>query len=118
MPLPLVSTVLKYIDTDPKNLPLLYPVVKKWSKITLHVLSKNIIIAIGFIIAIVILKAKVTLSNTNKLTLVSKKIMRHCKSDILNVISKKVAFHLWSLVSIVRDNIQSILQKNKAYMLT
>lgn len=88
MPLPLISTVSKYIDTGPKNPSLLDSAAKRWSKIALHVSSKTVAIATEFIVAVAVFKDKVAPSNIGKLTLASKKIMGHCKSGRLNVIYK------------------------------
>lgn len=57
--MPLVSTVLKYVDTGSKSSIILDPVVKRWLRIALHILSKNIAIAIGFIIGVLVLKVEV-----------------------------------------------------------
>lgn len=84
----LVSTIPKYVDIGPKRLLLLDLTAIKWSKIALHVLSINIIIATGFIVVIAVLKAKIGLLDIGKFTPASKKIMRHCKSDGLNIIHK------------------------------
>ena len=59
-----------------------------WLKIALHVSLKNVAIAIEFIIAVAVLKAKAALSDTEKFILASKKTMGHCKSNRLNVIYK------------------------------
>lgn len=88
MTLLLVSTVLKYVNTGPKNSFLLDLIAKRRLKITLHVSSKNVVIAIKFIVAVAGLKAKIALSDTSKLPLASKKTIGHCKSNRLNVIYK------------------------------
>ena len=88
MPLPLVSTVPKYVNTGLKNSLLLDPTTKRWSKIALHVSSKKVAIATKFIVVVTVLKAEVASPDTSKLTLASKKTMRHHKSDGLNVIHK------------------------------
>lgn len=67
MPLPLVFTVPKYIDTNSKNPLFLDPTAKTWWKIALQVLSKNIVIATGFIIVSAVLKSEAAVSNTSKL---------------------------------------------------
>lgn len=54
----------------------------------MHILSKNIVIAIIFIIAIAILKAKATLSYISKLILASKRKIEYYKSYELNIIYK------------------------------
>lgn len=54
----------------------------------MHVLSKNVGIEIKFIIAVLVLKTKVALSNIGKVILAIKKTRRHYKSDELNIIYK------------------------------
>lgn len=86
MPLSLVSIVLNYIDTGPKNASLPDFIAKRWSKITLHVLSKNVNIKIRFIIAIAVLKSETALLHISNLIPTTKKTIRHYKFDELNII--------------------------------
>lgn len=79
MLLPLVSTVPKSIDINPKSLFSLDSIAKRWLKIVLHISSKNVAIAIRFIIAIAVLKAEAALLDMGKLIPASKKTIEHCK---------------------------------------
>lgn len=54
----------------------------------MHVLSKNIAIIIGFILAVAILKVETTLLNISKLNLASKKIIEYYKFNRLDIINK------------------------------
>lgn len=69
MPLLLVFIILKYIIKRLKNLSLINSTIKKWLKIALHVLSKNIITIIEFRIAIIFLNIKIIVLFTNKIFL-------------------------------------------------
>lgn len=88
MSLLLVSTILKYIDKGLKNLPLPNLATKKWSKILLYVSSKNVVIAIEFIVAVGGFKTQSASLDMSKFISASKKTMKHCKSNRLNVIYK------------------------------
>lgn len=67
----------------------------------------------GFIILVAVLKNKATWLDMSKLTLASKKIMGHCKSDRLSKIYKNDK----SSVPVIGVNIYSILKTFEAHIL-
>lgn len=88
MALQLVFIVPKFVDKCPKSPPSLDLAARKWSKIVLHISSKNVAIGTRFIVAVTVLKVEAFLLDMGKLTLANKKTIKHHKSDRLNIIDK------------------------------
>lgn len=112
---PLVLTFSNYVDIISKSSLLIDPAAKKWSKITLYILSKKTATIRGFRIVVWFLNIEVVAFITNIITPARYRTIRHHQSKNW-ILSITRILYLLVLAHVDNDDIHIILQKNETYM--